>query len=124
MPSYSEVVLDHFHNPRHAHSMDDADVVGRAGEPGRGPFMLLYLKLEDERIARASLQTYGCGLAIAAGSLLAERLTGTSLGEAKKWNEPAIVAALGGLPTEKLHYSTLAAAALANALGGIRKEAR
>lgn len=115
--SYSEIVLDHFYNPRHAHRMEDADVVGRAGEPdGGGPFMLLYLKVDGERIARASFQTYGCAPAIAAGSLVSERLTGTTLTDAATWDEPSINEALGGLPAGKRNCSAIAATALENAL--------
>lgn len=114
---YSEIVLDHFHSPRNGYRMKDPDVVGHAGDPKAGPFMLLYLKLEDQRIKAASFQTYGCGPAIAAGSLLTERLQGAHRDECQRWREDAINDALGGLPMEKRHCSALAAKALESALG-------
>lgn len=119
---YSAAVLDHFHNPRSAFRMEDPDTIGTAGTPGHGPFMVLYLKLEADRIATASFQTYGCAPAIAAGSLLCERLPGELLAGARRWTEEAINDALGGLPPHKRHCSDLAARALVAALA--QKEER
>jgi|SRR5947209_18631091 len=116
---YSEIVLDHFYNPRNAYRMEKADVIGVAGNPERGPFMLLFLKLEASTITKASFQTFGCAPAIAAGSLLSERLSGSSVEQAAQWSEPKINEALGGLPGEKRHCSAHAATALKNALDRI-----
>lgn len=104
--------------------MADADVVGTAGVPGRGPFMVIFVKLDRDRIAKASFQTYGCGPAIAAGSLLTEKITGATLEAAQKWGEAEINDALGGLPSEKRHCSALAAEALRAAIekGSTREE--
>ena len=113
---YSELVMDYFHTPRNAFRMQDPDRVGTAGTPGGGPFVVLYLKLEGERISAASFQTYGCAPAIASGSLLAERLPGSTVAEARCWTDEAISEALGGLPSHKRHCSELAAEALVRAL--------
>lgn len=78
--------------------------------------MPLYLKLDGERIAEASYQTYGCGPAIAAGSVLTEKLKGASRQEAFEWTESAINEALGGLPGNKRHCSGLAATVLERAM--------
>lgn len=115
-PPYSETVMDHFYTPRNAFRMQDPDRVGQAGMPGHGPFMVLYLRLEGEKIAAASFQTYGCAPAIAAGSLLAERLPGSTVPEARqRWTDSAIVDALGGLPSHKRHCAEIAAEAVERA---------
>jgi NifU-like protein involved in Fe-S cluster formation len=117
LPSYTDATLDHFHNPRNARRLDDPDAVGKAGDPSKGgPFMVLYLKFAGERVAEATFQTYGCCAAIAAGSVLTEKLVGTIRSDASRWDEKAINEALGGLPMEKRHCSALAATALADAL--------
>jgi nitrogen fixation NifU-like protein len=113
---YSEIVLDHFHSPRNGYRMKDAHVVGKAGDPGSGPFMLLYLKVEGQKIQEASFQTYGCGPAIAAGSLVTEKIKGATRSEASLLTEPRINEELGGLPMERRHCSALAAKVLASAL--------
>jgi len=113
---YSEIVLEHFFSPRNCFRMERPDVVGKAGEPGSGPFMLFFLRVEGERIREASYQTYGCGPAIAAGSLVTERIQGACRTEASLMTEPVINEALGGLPAAKRHCSALAARALEDAL--------
>lgn len=111
------MVMAHFWSPHNARVMPDAHVIGRSGaEPGRGRFMLIYLKLDGARIAEASFQTNGCPPCIAAGSLLARELVRFDVREAaSRWGESAVVAALGGLPEHKRHCSALAAQALSHA---------
>lgn len=113
---YSDVVMSHFWAPHNARVMPDADVIGGSGTPGRGPFMLLYLKLDGAWVLEASFQTNGCPPCIAAGSLLVSELTNTNVLEATaRWPEESVAAALGGLPLHKRHCSALAANALAHA---------
>ena len=119
---YADALLDHFYNPRHAFRMRDPDLVGTAGAPGRGPFLVLYLRVEGDRIFAASFQTYGCAPAIASGSLLAERLPGSTREEAARWTAEEIARALGGVPEEKLHCPVLAAQALEAALARWRDQ--
>ncbi|MGE3376457.1 MAG: iron-sulfur cluster assembly scaffold protein [Vicinamibacteria bacterium] len=120
MTRYSPEVLDHFHRPRSPGVLADADAVGRAGTPGRGPYLVLYLRWDGARVTAASFQTYGCPPAIAAGSLLAARVPGLTLADARAWADEARVReALGGLPAHKHHCSRLAAEALAAALRGL-----
>lgn len=117
MPSYTDVTLDHFYNPRNARKLESPDVVGKAGNPERGgPFMLLYLKLSGDRIEEATFQTYGCCAAIAAASVLTEKIKGATRSEAAHIDARAIDEALGGLPMEKRHCSVLAANVLEDAL--------
>jgi nitrogen fixation NifU-like protein len=119
------VTLDHFFNPRNARKLQNADVVGKAGNPeAGGPFMVLYLKLEGERIAEAATQTYGCCAAIAAASVLTEKVKGTTRSEAALIDEGTINDALGGLPMEKRHCSALAARVLGDALSKINVQSQ
>lgn len=115
---YSQVVMDHFYAPRNGFRMQDPDRVGQAGTPAQGPFVVLYLRLAGERISQASFQTFGCAPAIAAGSLLCERLSGATLADAAAWTEEALNEALGGLPNHKRICTELTIAALNDALLG------
>lgn len=113
---YPAEVMTRFYEPKNPFRMPDPDVVGRAGVPGRGPYMVLYLKTQGEQAVALSFQTYGCPPAIAAGSLLVEKLEGASRSEVALWSQDRIDAALGGLPTHKRHCSRLAAEAVRDAL--------
>ena len=40
---YSEIVMDHFRNPRNAGTMENPDGVGQVGNPKCGDIMKIYL---------------------------------------------------------------------------------
>ena len=119
MSNYSEIVTEHFLNPRNAGALDSPDAVGQAGAPGAGEFVVLQLKLAEGKISQASFQTFGCGPAIAACSLLTEWLAGKSLAQAQALSPEGLVEMLGGLPEDKLFCAGLAIAALREALAAI-----
>jgi nitrogen fixation NifU-like protein len=114
--SYSETLMDHFSSPRNQGLMPDPDRVGRAGSPGRGPFLILYLRLGGGRVSEARFQTYGCGATIASGSALTEAITGREVGECLRLTAQDLIDALDGMPPTKLHAPELAIVALRDAL--------
>ena len=119
---YSDTVLDHFERPRNNGALDDANAIGYMTNPVCGDTLLLMLRVRDGRIEEARWQSDGCVASIAASSLLSELLGGRSLAEADALTREAIVAALGGLPSSKLHASVLAADALQHALADYRRK--
>ena len=48
MALYSEVVMDHFMNPRNVGVIEDADGVGSVGNAKCGDIMKIYLKIEKD----------------------------------------------------------------------------
>jgi nitrogen fixation NifU-like protein len=113
---YSEAATDHFYYPRHVGVLEDATVVGRQGTPGQGPHMVLYLRLEADRIMDARFQTYGCPAAIACGSWLSEWVIGRTTEEAIALTALEVDEGLGHLPLGKEHCPPLAVGALRAAL--------
>jgi nitrogen fixation NifU-like protein len=102
--------------PRNSGPIEDPDLTGHAGTPGRGAFMILYLKLGDDRIKAAKYHTVGCGPTIASGSMLTELIIGKPIAECQALTAENLVEALGGIPPDKLHCPALAIAALQDAL--------
>ena len=109
---YSEVVMDHFKNPRNVGEMKDADSVGEVGNPVCGDMMNIYIKVENNRIEDISFQTFGCGAAIAVSSMITEMAKGKTIEDAKQITNKSVAESLGGLPEKKLHCSNLGADAL------------
>lgn len=107
---YSEVVMEHFRNPRNVGEMEDADARATEGSPACGDMVAVYLKVDEEtqRIEDIKFESYGCASNIATGSIITELAKGKTLEEAKQitWKEAAD--ALGGLPPVKAHCSVLA----------------
>jgi len=109
---YTEIVMDHFQNPRNVGIIEDADGVGKVGSPVCGDLMEYYIKVEDGRIAEIKFRTFGCGAAVASASVGTEIAQGMTLEEALELTDGEVVQALGGLPEVKTHCSNLAATTL------------
>ena len=104
---YSEKVMDHFRNPRNLGKMDDADGIGEVGNAKCGDIMKMYIKVKDGIIEDVKFNTFGCGSAIASSSMATEMIKGKS-NDALELSNKAVVEALDGLPTHKIHCSVLA----------------
>ena len=118
---YSEVILDHFENPRNVGAVENPDAFGRAGNPACGDVLELTLKVAGGRIEEARFRASGCGAAIASSSMATVMLTGRSLEEASALTDEQVASALGGLPPAKVHCSVLAQDAITAALADYRR---
>lgn len=116
MPKYSTVLMDHFQSPRNAGRLDSPDRIGIAGAPDQGPFMVFHLQIDGAVVRAIRFQTYGCGAAIAAGSMLTTLAQDRSIADCLAISEESLVTALGGLPPEKTHCAGLAIEALRRGL--------
>ncbi len=116
MGKYSETMMDHVLSPRNGGVMEYPDLTGHAGAPGRGAFLILFLRLENGRIAGAKYHTVGCGPTIACGSVLSELVVGRTIEDCRELTAEDLIAALDGVPPDKLHCPAMAIAALRDAL--------
>ncbi|MBS3818874.1 iron-sulfur cluster assembly scaffold protein [bacterium] len=113
---YSEVVIDHWQNPRNFQKMENPD--GYAQVKGTcGDSMEMFIKMKNQTITECTFQTDGCGTTIACGS------TATELAKNKNFTQvlaqvstEAILKNLKGLPQEDVHCAQLASDTLRRAL--------
>ncbi|MEN6565932.1 MAG: iron-sulfur cluster assembly scaffold protein [Veillonellales bacterium] len=113
---YSEKVFEHFMSPQNTGYMTDADGIGRIGEPGCGDNCMIFIKVREEIIYDISFLIFGCGAAVASGSMTTVLAKGKTLQAALKITEQNIIDALDGLPEAKQHCSNLGVAALRAAI--------
>ncbi|MBR3332416.1 iron-sulfur cluster assembly scaffold protein [Candidatus Saccharibacteria bacterium] len=117
---YSDIVKDHFMNPRNYLFGDETkfayDAVGIVGNPICGDQMKMYIKVANNKITDVRWKTYGCASAIASTSALSELAKGKSLEEALEISAKDIDDYLGTLPKHKFHCSVLGHQALADAI--------
>ena len=119
---YSELVIEHFQNPRNVGVIEDADGVGKMGSPVCGDLMEIYIKVDNNHIADIKFRTFGCGAAIASGSMASVMIKGKTLVEAEALTDEDVAKALGGLPEKKMHCSNLAASTLHKAIEDYRNK--
>lgn len=106
---YSDKVIEHFQNPRNVGEIVDYHGKGKAGSEVCGDMMEVYIKVAGGRIEDVKYKTFGCGAAVASGSMGTEMVKGKTVEEAMRITDEQVAEALGGLPEEKLHCSNLAA---------------
>ena len=79
---YRDAILDHRRNPRNHDRLIDSDIVGDAINPFCGDEIHLQLGLDaDYRVDCVGLQSVGCSINMAAGSMLTEAIHGKALDE-------------------------------------------
>ena len=109
---YTDKVMDHFMNPKNMGDMKDADGIGKVGNPVCGDLMWVFIKVKDDVLVDVKFKTFGCGAAIATGSMVTTMAMGKTLDEGLKITRADVAKELGGLPAIKMHCSNLAADAL------------
>ena len=118
MSRYSDIVREHVGSPRNVGEIPDVPF-GEAGTQGQGPYMRLWLRVEDGMVADVRFKTYGCPAAIAGGSVLTEMVEGKPVTRCAAFDSGQLLDALGGLPLGKGHCADIAVAALRDALSKI-----
>ena len=111
----NEKVKEYFQKQTNLETMTDATVLGKGGDPGCGDYIELYLKIENDKILKATAMVAGCPYAIATTSVFTEMITNKSLDDAMMIAGDQVADKLGGLPEEKIHCSLMGPEALRNA---------
>jgi nitrogen fixation protein NifU and related proteins len=118
---YSALILDHVKNPRNVGELPDANARTRVRSSADGDMLQLHLKIENGIVTQARFKVFGCGAAIAAGSILTELILGKSVEELRGITNEEMSQRMGGLPPEKIHCSVLAEQAIVAALEDWKK---
>ena len=113
---YSEVVIDHWLNPRNLGEMKNYDGYSEKITSSCGDSMWVWLKLEDNVIENATFLSDICIGAVSSGSMLTEMVKGKTITEALWISSDDILRALGGLPENLVHCAALAEMALKAAI--------
>ncbi len=116
MPEFSETLMDYFQTPRNQGKMYAPHCIGIAGVPGQGRYIQLFLRIVSGRVERMQFDSYGCGVTIAACSVLTEMVEGRPKEECSAIQPDDIAVALDGIPQHKMDSAHFAILALKNAL--------
>jgi nitrogen fixation NifU-like protein len=129
--------MEHFTNPKFFGKINDADIIGKAGNPRCGDLLTLYIKLEETRLparqARSKKQmiisdikfeTLGCASAIASSDMICQLAKGKTMEQALNINFQDVSNELGKLPPLKIHCAQLVTEALKDAINKYNNPAK
>ncbi len=80
---YNEAILDHARSPRHDAAPERSDAAGDAINPFCGDEAHVQFALNGEAILGLGMQTVGCSINRASGSMIADALKEASLSDAR-----------------------------------------
>ncbi|OQA23878.1 MAG: NifU-like protein [Verrucomicrobia bacterium ADurb.Bin345] len=81
---YQDLILDHFKHPRHRQELSDGEVLVDEENPTCGDHIRLTARVENGRIQDVRYDGKGCAISTASASMMAERLIGMPVAEARK----------------------------------------
>lgn len=116
MNEYNKTITDHFENPRNWGDMVDADGIGLVGDPNRGDFLKVFIRVKDTIVTDVKFLTRGCPVCIAAASIMTELAIGRDLDDAMMIEGEDIMDALGGMPENKVHCANRGAKGIQEAV--------
>lgn len=104
---YSQLLLDHFQNPRNVGELGPPAVTVEVSNPACGDILRLSVRFEGDVAAEARYKTRGCTASIAAGSALTEWIVGKTRAELAGLTSGTVEEAVGGLEPESKHAAVL-----------------
>jgi nitrogen fixation NifU-like protein len=81
---YQQVIIDHNHNPRNFHEIENPSHSAKGHNPLCGDKIDIYLTINDDVITEVSFTGSGCAISKASSSLMTEALLGKTVAEAQQ----------------------------------------
>lgn len=105
---YSDIVIDHWLNPRNFGQMEEYDGYSNKCTASCGDSMWFWVKISNNVIQKASYVSDVCIGSVTSGSILTEMIKGKTVGSALRISQDDIIKGLGGLPAQFVHCAKLA----------------
>ncbi|MDE2274323.1 MAG: SUF system NifU family Fe-S cluster assembly protein, partial [Gammaproteobacteria bacterium] len=81
---YQDVIVDHNRSPRNFRKLTGATRTQEGFNPLCGDKLMLYLKLDGDRISDVSFEGSGCAISVASASLMSQNVKGKTVAEAEQ----------------------------------------
>lgn len=92
---YGDIILDHYHHPRHYGTIKKPTHRADADNPSCGDQLHMEAVIRKNKIVDLAFTGTGCAISQAAASLLSEQLVGKSVLTLKRFTSPKMLALLG-----------------------------
>jgi nitrogen fixation protein NifU and related proteins len=80
---YSEIILEHFKDPRNAGTIDKAEIEARGYNESCGDDIRVFINVKDGKVGDIKFLGNGCAISQSSSSMMTEQLIGKTLPEAK-----------------------------------------
>ena len=118
---FSEILLDHFQNPRNAGALAEPTACVEVSNPVCGDVLQLAVKIDANRIHDVKFLCRGCTASIACASAATEIMRGSPVSSLKAITAQSLSGSLGGLPDASFHAAQLAEDAVKAMLAAVAK---
>jgi nitrogen fixation NifU-like protein len=81
---YQDLILDHFKHPRRRRTLSESEVLVDEENPTCGDHIRLAARVEQGKIADVAFDGQGCAISMASASMMADRLAGMSVADARR----------------------------------------
>ena len=81
---YRETILDHYHHPRNQGEIADATVKIEGVNPLCGDEITLYVNVDNQSISDVKINSHGCSINTASGSMMTECVKGQTIAQVKQ----------------------------------------
>ena len=81
---YQDMIMEHNRKPRNFRKLEDSNRSADGFNPFCGDTIVLYLRLEEDRVADVGFQGSGCAISRASASMMTESIMGKSAQEAER----------------------------------------
>ena len=109
---YTKKVIEHFTNPKNVGFIKNYDGVAISGDQSCGDFLIMTIKIKDNKISDLKYKVFGCPASISTASALSVMAIGMNIPDALKITDDDVVDFLGELPEAKIHCSLMSVDAL------------
>jgi len=81
---YQELIIDHGRHPRNYKKLDNFTHCQEGYNPLCGDRLILFIRVENDKVVDASFEGVGCAISVASASLMTEQIKGKTLIQAKQ----------------------------------------
>ncbi len=96
MDIYREIILDHYQNPHHHGTLDDADISYSDSNPLCGDEITMQLKVDEHgTITDVAFEGRGCAISQASASMLTDQILGMNIDQVLELGRQDVLDNLG-----------------------------
>jgi nitrogen fixation NifU-like protein len=92
---YTELILDHYNNPKNFGSLENPDIKFKDTNPSCGDIIEIHAKIKDNKIHNIKFTGKGCAISQATAEILTGHIKGKTLNEVSNLTKAEVLSLIG-----------------------------